>query len=182
MFVRTHGLDIVMNGHWSIHKSILDFSLAATFTQTRVFGDIQTTNKLPANTLNTNTLFNREEKEKLEHGQPASKIIFSANYKRDKIEFLIRNTRFGKTSAVFNSLDIMQDEFFSAKILTDLSISYSPKSWFRITAGANNIFDIYPDPLKNPINKNQGILIYSNEAMPFGYNGGYYFLNMSFTL
>jgi iron complex outermembrane receptor protein len=135
-----------------------------------------------ANTLNTNTLFNREEKEKLEHGQPASKIIFSANYKRDKIEFLIRNTRFGKTSAVFNSLDIMQDEFFSAKILTDLSISYSPKSWFRITAGANNIFDIYPDPLKNPINKNQGILIYSNEAMPFGYNGGYYFLNMSFTL
>ena len=23
-------------------------------------------------------------------------------------------------------------------------------------------------------------LIYSNEAMPFGYNGGYYFVNMNF--
>ena len=105
-----------------------EFTLAANFTRTEVFGTIQTTDKLPADSLNTNTLFNREEREKIEHGQPASKIIFSAHYKKDRIGVLIRNTRFGETSAVYNSANKMQDEFFSPKILTDLSISYSPKN------------------------------------------------------
>jgi iron complex outermembrane receptor protein len=96
------------------------------------------------------------------------------------VEFLIRSTRFGKTSAVYNSANQLQDEFFSAKILTDFSINYSPKTWLTITAGANNIFDVYPDRLKNYLNTTEGILIYSNEAIQFGYNGGYYFVSMSF--
>ena len=177
---RTHGIGIVMNGDWRFRKASLGFMLAANFTRTNIFGPIQTTDKLPADSLNTNTLFNREEREKIENGQPISKIILSANYKKGKIGFLTRSTRFGKTSAVFNSANKLQDEFFSAKILTDVSINYSPKKWLTITAGANNVFNVYPDRVKNSTNTNQGILIYSNEAMPFGYNGGYYFLNMSF--
>jgi iron complex outermembrane receptor protein len=179
---RTRGIDIVMNGNWSIRKASIGIMLAANFNRINVFGPIQSTDKLPADSLNTNTLFNREEREKIERGQPGSKIILSGNYKRGKLEFLIRSTRFGKTSAVFNSADPLQDEFFSAKILTDLSINYSPKTWLTITAGANNIFDVYPDRLKNYLNTTEGILVYSNEAMPFGYNGGYYFLSMAFNL
>jgi iron complex outermembrane receptor protein len=177
---KTRGIDIVMNGNWKVKKSSLQLTLAANFTRTNLFGPIQSTDKLPADSLNTNTLFNREEREKIEHGQPASKIIVSANYKSGKMGILIRSTRFGKTSVVYNSVDSSRDEFFSPKILTDASINYSPKTWLTITAGANNIFDVYPDPVKNPINKNQGILIYSNQATPYGYNGGYYFLSMAF--
>lgn len=59
-------------------------------------------------------------------------------------------------------------------------MSYTPKQWFTITAGTNYIFDVYPDRLKNYGNTIEGSSIYSNEAMPFGYNGGYYFLNMAF--
>jgi iron complex outermembrane receptor protein len=177
---KTLGIDIVMNGNWNIDKAILEFTLAANFTKTNVFGPVQTTDKLTSDS-STNTLFNREEREKIEHGQPGSKIIFSVNYRKGKLGFLIRSTRFGKTSAVYDSADKLRDEFFSAKTLTDVSINYSPKSWLTLTAGANNIFDIYPDPLRNPLNKQQGILIYSNEGMPFGYNGGYYYLNMKFS-
>ncbi len=71
--------------------------------------------------------------------------------------------------------------FFSPKILTDFSINYLPKAWLAITAGTNNIFDVYPDKLKNCHNTTEGTLIYGNEAMPFGYNGGNYFLSMSFS-
>src|SRR5690606_1617513 len=124
--------------------------------------------------------FNREEREKMEHSQPASKIIFSANYKKGKTGLLIRSTWFGKTSIVLSSVDRLRDELFSAKILTDISISYSPQVWITITTGINNLFDVYPDRVKNPLNKNQGILIYSNQGTPFGYNGGYYFMNMTF--
>ena len=177
---RTHGIDIVMNGDWRFRKASLGFLLAANFTRTNIFGPIQTTDKLPADSLNTNTLFNREEREKIENGQPISKIILSANYKKGKIGFLTRSTRFGKTSAVYDSDDKSKDEFFSSKLLTDLSISYAPKPWLTITAGINNVFDVYPDKLKNYINTTEGILIYSNRASPFGFNGGYYFVNMSF--
>jgi len=175
---RTLGLDIVMNSHWQIHKASFGCMLAANFTRTNIFGPIQSTDNLPYSL--TNTLFNREEKAKLENGQPGSKIILSADYKKGKFGILVRNTSFGKTSAVFNSADHSQDEFFSAKILTDVSISYSPATSITLTTGADNVFNIYPDPLKNKNNSNQGILIYSNEAMPFGYNGGYYFLTVNF--
>jgi iron complex outermembrane receptor protein len=177
---KTRGIDMVMNGNWKIKKSGLQLTLAANFTHTNLFGPIQSTDKLPADTLNTNTLFNREEREKIEHGQPASKIIGSGNYRSGKMGILIRSTRFGKTSVVYSSDDKTRDEFFSPKILTDVSVNYTPKTGLTITAGANNIFDVYPDPIKNSINKNQGILIYSNQASPFGYNGGYYFLGMVF--
>jgi iron complex outermembrane receptor protein len=55
-----------------------------------------------------------------------------------------------------------------------------PKSWLTFTAGANNIFDVYPDPIKDPRNTQDGVFIYSLEASPFGLYGGYYFVSMSF--
>ena len=178
---RTRGIDIVMNGNWRVNKGTIGLIATANFTRTTLFGPIQTTDKLAANSSNENILFNREEKEKIEHSQPASKIILSANYKIGKVGILIRSTRFGETSIVQNSANPLQDEFFSPKIFTDISFNYSPKTWITITAGINNVFDVYPDPVKNSLNKNQGILIYSNQATPYGYNGGYYFVNMSFT-
>jgi iron complex outermembrane receptor protein len=183
---RTRGIDAVMNGSWKVHKASVGFILAANFTRTNLFGPIQTAGKLPADSLNTNTLFNTEEREKIEYSQPASKIILSGNYKKEKIGFLIRCTRFGKTSIAPAYTDPITkvveflNESFSPKIFTDLSFNYSAKEWLTLTAGANNIFDVYPDPVKNPINQNQGILIYSNQGTPYGYNGGYYYLAMNF--
>lgn len=177
---RTRGIDMVMNGNWKVNKGTLGLIVAANFTRTTLFGPIQTTDKLAANSSNENILFNREEREKIEHSQPASKIILSANYKKGKAGILIRSTRFGETSIVQNSANTLQDEFFLAKIFTDITFNYSPKTWLTITSGINNVFDVYPDPVKNPVNQNQGILIYSNQATPYGYNGGYYFLNITF--
>ena len=180
---KTRGIDMVFIGNWNIRRSNIGVTLAANFTRTHLFGAIQIPEKLPANNpQNTNALFNREEEEKMERGQPRSKIILQWSYKKQNLELLVRNTRFGKTSTVFNSAVDSLDESFSAKILTDVSVSYTLKKLLVITLGANNILDIYPDPLKKLSNKNQGILIYSNEAMPFGYNGGYYYVSMNFRL
>lgn len=178
---KTRGIDIVLNGNWEVRKATLGMMAAANFTETKIFGPIQFTDKLPANDRNANTLFNREERGKIEHGQPGSKIILSANYARGKIYALIRGTRFGQTSVVFNSDDRSQDETFSAKTLVDFALTYRPTTVVTLSAGINNVFDVYPDRVKNPINTNQGSLIYSNQGTPFAYNGGYYFLNMAFS-
>ena len=170
----------MLNSHWQIKTGRLKLVAAANFNRTNLFGSIQNADSLSDNLQNENTLFNREERIRIEKGQNASKIILTANYAIGPISFLIRATRFGKTAYAFGVDDETRDEFFPAKILTDASFSYSPKAWLSITVGSNNIFDVYPRKYANPLNTNEGILVYSNESSPFGYNGGYYFLNMNF--
>ncbi len=177
---KTKGVDVVLNGNWKINKATLLATLAGNFTQTRLFGDIKAAGKLPADSLNTNILFNREERARLELGQPDSKIVFSLNYKTNKFGVLVRNTRFGETGTRFINPAFNPDENFSSKILTDLSLSYTPKSWLTFTAGANNILDVYPDRIQDRRNTQEGVNIYSLEATPFGFYGGYYFVGMSF--
>jgi iron complex outermembrane receptor protein len=173
----TQGIDAVIHGKWNIHKAQLIAVLAANFTRTRLFGDIKTAANLSATAQNKNTLFNEEQRASLEKGQPRSKVILSFNYKKQKIGFILRNTRFDKT-VVYN-ID-SPDETFSPKILTDVSMSYTPKSWLTITTGGNNIFDVYPDRIINYLNTNEGKSIYSAEGSPFGFMGGYYYVSMSF--
>ncbi|HEY5772483.1 MAG TPA: hypothetical protein VIS75_07640, partial [Chitinophagaceae bacterium] len=69
-------------------------------------------------------------------------------------------------------------ETFSPKILTDVSICYTPQSWLSITAGANNVFNVYPDRLKNYVNTAEGRNIYALDVWQFGFMGGYYYVSM----
>jgi iron complex outermembrane recepter protein len=73
---------------------------------------------------------------------------------------------------------------FGAKWITDLSASYQLHS--RWSAGADNIFDIYPDRNANPGDlatpngggSNFGIFPY-NQISPFGFNGRFIFTKLS---
>ncbi len=179
---RTNGVDIMLDGSWKIGRSALGINLAANFISTQLTGEIRTSGKLPPDTLVTNTLFNVEEITKLEKGQPSNKIILAVSYKTAKMTFMIRNSLFGSTevSPVFRNPTRVINESFSSKIITDASIGYSMTSWVTLTVGANNIFNVYPDRLSNFENTSQGSWIYSPEASPFGFNGGYYYAALSF--
>ena len=178
----TRGIDIVLNGTWKIKKSTLGVMLGANFTRTRLFGEIKTADNLTPDSLNSQTLFGRLDRTRVEQGQPDHKIILTLNYKTGRFGFLLRNTLFGNTTIASIPFpnDPSFDELFSSKIITDISIDYSPKKWFTLTAGVNNMFDVYPDRIKNYVNSGEGQFIYGMEASPFGFNGGYYFMNMSF--
>ena len=178
---RTYGIDVVLNGNWNINKTKLGLTLAANFNSNTIFGGIKTTDKISDSSRYANTLFGIEERTALDIGQPGEKIILSVTINKGKFGFALRNTFFGKTALatiVTNPTDTLY-EFFSSKILTDISISYTPKLWLTITAGANNVFDVYPDRLQNYRNTGEGGSIYSNGASPFGYNGGYFFVSMA---
>ena len=178
---RTHGIDAVLNGNWNIHKTTLGLTLAANFNRNAIFGPIKTTDKISDTSRYTNALFGIEERTKLEKDQPGEKIILSAIVNKGKFGFTFHSTLFGNTgSATIADPDTLY-ESFSSKIITDISISYAPKPWLTITAGANNIFDVYPDRLQHYSDTADGISIYSDGASPFGYNGGYYFVNLGFS-
>jgi iron complex outermembrane receptor protein len=116
----------------------------------------------------------------VERGQPRSKVILGLNYQREKIGFILRNTRFGEVAYDFSDMGslIRPLETFSPKIITDMSICYTPKSWVSITLGANNVFNVYPDRIKNYVNTGEGRNIYALDVWQFGYMGGYYYTSM----
>jgi len=64
---------------------------------------------------------------------------------------------------------------FSSKTLVDLSVTYRLTSKFSLTAGANNVFDIYPDLLQVPQTANE--VVFSRRTNQFGTQGR--FLNLS---
>ena len=178
---RTNGWDLVLNSDWQIGKGSFNAMLAMNFTQTRLFGGIKTSEKIPPDSLNANTLFNVEERTKIEHGQPQSKIILALTYRLGKFSCLLRNTRFGKTSTatIVSGTNRVLYEYFNAKILTDLEFNFEISKWLNLSAGANNMFNVYPDLIRNYANTNEGIMVYSNDASQFGYNGGFYYLGVS---
>jgi iron complex outermembrane receptor protein len=58
-------------------------------------------------------------------------------------------------------------------------VAYTFAGRFTLTAGVDNIFDVYPDPnsqgnATTAGNSNFGILRY-NQHSPFGFNGAFYY-------
>ena len=178
---RTQGLDIVTSADFRINNGSLNITLAGNLNKTRIFGDIKTTSKLPPDSLNTNTLFNIEEKGRIEQGQPDSKFSLSFNYRINKWNLVFRTTRFGKVAAIFNGNDRTRDEFFSDKYVSDVALSFRPAKIIQITIGANNIADVYPDKLKNFANTSDNRFLYSRSSTQFGFNGGFYYAGLNFT-
>jgi len=185
----THGLDVVAS--YKLHPSatqLLTLSLAGNFNKTRVFGDVAGTDKIPADLFGS-TLFNRQERGRLEKGQPSSKITASGNYQWGKFGSALRVTRYGETASL-NATNPLLDEKYSAKALTDLSFSYQVSKVVQVTVGANNLFNVYPDKIKNTTslspyttasaldNTSYGRMPYGRDAIQFGFNGGYYFASI----
>ena len=178
---RTQGIDVVTSADLRMNNGSLNITLAGNLNKTRIFGDIKTTSKLPPDSLNTNTLFNIEEKGRIEHGQPESKFALSFNYKINRWNLVFRTTRFGKVASIFNGSDRTRDEFFSDKYVSDVALSFRPAKVVLITIGANNIADVYPDKLKNFLNTSNGVFVYSRNTTQFGFNGGFYYASLNFT-
>lgn len=185
----TRGIDAVLSYKPKISKATLDFSLAGNYNRTFVVGAIKGTDKIPADQFG-NVLFNRQEKARLEESQPRSKVSISANYKGNKFGSVIRLTRYGQVFTKDPAITAL-DESFNAKTVSDLSISYKIVKSLTIIIGANNVFDVYPDKIKvanvpvpgsvGPFldNSSFGRFVYSRNATQFGFNGGYYYVNLN---
>lgn len=184
---RTKGLDLVVTGKWFIgNKSVIETSLAANYSETNLYDSILYAKNLPDTEKYRKLLVNREERCRVETAYPQSKMILNISYKIDKWRLNASFTRYGEI--IQNVNDTLKnvhpttypDEKFSPKIVTSLNINGRVKAWLDITLGAENIFNVFPDKLKYKVNTQSGLLIYNPNFAPFGCNGGYYYINMSF--
>jgi iron complex outermembrane receptor protein len=185
---RTRGLDVVLTGNQPIGTGTLTFTLAGNMNRTEVQGDPKVSETLPPDQFG-NVLFNRLERSRIEEAQPRSKYMVSLNYKVGSFGSNLRVTRFGQV-AVRDAANPALDETFSPKIVTDVSVNYLITKNINIVVGANNLFDVYPDPLRvnqwaTPTrttvldNTSFNRFIYSRNATQFGFNGGYYYFSLT---
>ena len=199
---RTRGIDVVVNERLTFGESRLGLIVAANFTETKVLNLNTSSSTINESPSLQNTLFDRQQETRIETAQPRSKINLGANYSFGIFGIEARTVRFGEVQ--FRDPDptraTLVDQTFAAKWITDLSLNVQIIKQVGITLGANNIFDVYPDkfrlhPRNNPNNfsvdpatsfssgldnTNRNRFVYN--ANQFGFNGGYYFARLNFTL
>jgi len=201
----TRGIDAVVTDKVRVGRGNASISVAANFNQNRVVGGIHTNSVIddpknnpsvhdpsanPANDLGA-TLFDRQQRGRIETAQPNSKISLVLTYAIGHWEFLTRNVRFGRvqylnnvdprlvnksTGAYFNDIALGTDQEFGAKVITDVVVTYRFKRGIALSVGGNNIFDIYPDKVYvDP--RNNLAAVYANpiagaNKTAGGYNSG----------
>lgn len=192
---RTRGVDVVGNYQFLLPNGSFTLNLGANFTETRV---PRGTDGSPI--INTGeflagfdeVLFNREEVSRIEVAQPRSKVILGGIYRVGPFAANLTFTRFGEIDFVhpsdalvanaFNGGELeIRDQTFSAKILTDLDLSYSLSENIEIGIGGTNLFNIYPDRHAHSANYSDGFFPYSRRVSQFGVAGAGYYAKANFS-
>ncbi|WP_216680120.1 TonB-dependent receptor [Hymenobacter siberiensis] len=191
---RTQGIDIVANERLTLGPdSRLTLTAAANFNETTVrsFNSSATIDNNPSL---QNTLFDRAQRARLENGQPRSKINLSADYGYKIFGLNLRTVRFGEVQTKdADPTRSFIDQTFSAKWVTDLTISAQVIKNIGLSIGVNNLFNVYPDRLYQDPNNNEQSLTYTTldgtnrgrfpyGSNQFGFSGAYYFGRVNFTL
>lgn len=173
----TLGADIV--GNWDFSFSpIFDLRLSAALSLVKTaVDDVHSQSSL----LEEDQLFSETQRMRLERGQPREKSTLAVMGRVDEFSFRLATSYFGAVSGMAFS-GMRKD--WSGKWITDVSATYMPRflSGLQVTIGANNLFDVYPDKwgTQGSIFSQAGFT-YGWETLPFGINGGYYYLNVAYT-
>ena len=177
-----------MNWLPEISLGTLQVRLAANWTETDVSGSFKAPGLLSEFT--SEDIFNAKNKSILETWQPESRISLSLDYR-------MGGWQVATTVQHVGGYKIVEEEgqqSFGAKILVDVKASYQLTDDLRLSIGAHNLFDEYPDEykisgdsprsgsIKDIVDSPGGIYKYANQSSPFGFNGAYYFIAFEYSL
>ena len=177
----SRGVDVVISHKVDVGDSgRLTTDLAGTFSQTRQVGDIKASEVL-RNAGLVSTYFPEDSRVYLEEAVPRTKINLTNNYTVGKLNIFLRNVFFGNVTEATPTVENQQ--VFSEKLVTDLSLGYAFSQSLTLTIGANNLFDIYPDRAEEAFgNRSGGRFDWSRRAQQFGIAGRFLFARLSVTL
>ncbi len=192
---RTRGLDIVSTYRAGLGDlGTATISLSANFNKT-IFTHIDPVpDEIAASGL---VLIGRAKQGDLSEGTPRDKLIGNILWEKGDFNLNLRATRYGKiyqraSAAVYHTEDFAActagsagctlgyvDEKLSPKTILDLELGYRLAKGVKLSVGANNLLNTYPNKLK-PVNRTAGSLY--NAYAPYGISGGFYYgrLNLEF--
>ncbi len=174
---RTNGLDIVVNYAHDLGRA--GFArLTAGYNQnkTEVTHVVPTPPELSSQ---SEALFGRVERGRIEVGQPKNNFLTSIDWSRKGWNVLLRGQRFGEVIGRGTLANGTLDNTYSPKWISDLSVGWRTPWKVKLTVGVDNVFDTYPDQSIAGTD-NSGIFPFTGIS-PFGYNGRFIYSRLNYT-
>ncbi|AMJ56022.1 MULTISPECIES: TonB-dependent receptor [Stenotrophomonas] len=175
---RTRGVDAVSSYTIPFAASNLELTAAYSYNETEVKKFIASPAVFGSLGI-TQSLIGRDEIGRIEDSFPRDKAIVSGTWRSDRWELGLSATRYGSFT-VRNSATASRDQTYDPKWVLDASASFKASENWKLTLGADNLLDEYPDRTADLQNSTWGMLPYSNYS-PFGFNGAYVYGRISYT-
>lgn len=174
----TTGFDIVADYSREMGGGVFDFSVGFNYSETDVESIRATTPELAAIDP-TLVLVGVEEINTLEDAAPKTKFIVTSRWEGERFSALLRGSRFGSATRVFNfGGGFEPEQEYGAEVQIDLELGYQISDRWRGVFGVVNLMDEYPDLSSADINF-FGNLPY-DILSPVGVNGRYVYARASF--
>ncbi len=175
------GLDMVLTHNAFFNDNLsLKSDLAATLSKTKKVGDINASDVLERAGL-VDTYFPEDSRVYLEEAVPRTKVNLTNSLTAGDFNVFLRNVYFGEVTEA--STILANQQVFSSKVVTDLSVGYQASDALTLTVGANNLFDIYPDRAEESFgNRSSGRFDWSRRAQQFGIAGRFLFARVSINI
>jgi iron complex outermembrane receptor protein len=178
---KTTGLDIVLS--WK--KKFGDQSFSATLVGN--INDMKI-DKVKNGDLDEKTFFGERDKAFLLASAPANKFGLNLNYKKKWFDAGLAFTRFSEVKLLDYQMDEDVADYgsfadqikaatdtYRAKIVTDLTMGFKLSKSTKLSIGANNLFNIYPDQQDDWVEAG-GYW----DAVQMGFSGAYYYARLGF--
>ncbi|PWA09348.1 TonB-dependent receptor [Flavobacterium laiguense] len=165
---KTLGLDVVLAWKKRFGESNLSATLVGNINNMEI-------TKVNNGNLDAETFFGAREQAFLLASAPDSKFGLNLNYSRNKFDAGLAFTHFSEVVLIDYS---GENDVYSPKTITDLTIGYQITKQLKLTAGSNNLFNVYPDKQDETGNTEAGGYW---DAVQMGFNGAYYYTRLGFT-
>ncbi|MBD1597682.1 TonB-dependent receptor plug domain-containing protein [Pseudomonas typographi] len=119
--------------------------------------------------------FDRQRQGNLKHGLPESKLLLGTLWSIGQFDVGLNLTRYGEYTQYGTTASY--DRTFSAAWITDLNIDYHLTHDLTLNAGANNLFNKYPE--RTHLASTSGGYPYGNFS-PYGTTGGYWYTGLTY--
>ncbi len=120
-------------------------------------------------------LFGRREQVRMTEAVPAHSGNLGFIHRFGDFTTNVRGNYFGSYLIGYSKENVK----FSGKWTMDISTQYQVNDNLSLSAGVQNLFDTYPDKRPDD-NRFYGNFVYPQANAPFGFNGGYYYLNAKY--
>lgn len=173
----TTGFDIVADYSREMGGGVFDFTVGFNYSETDVESIRATTPELSAIDP-TLVLVGVEEINTLEDAAPKTKFITTSRWEGERFSVLLRGSRFGSATRVFNfGGGFEPEQEYGAEVQIDLEVGYRFDDRWRAVIGVVNALDEYPDLSSADINF-FGNLPY-DILSPVGVNGRYVYARVA---
>ena len=172
---RTQGIDIVGEYTTEAAGGTLDLTALLHWNKTEV-----TDRRSQSAILPPEMLFDDSQVTLIEEGQPGAHHVLQGVYSIGDWDWTLRANYYGSVAGEGFTPGFTQT--WDGQTIFDAAIGYDITDDLRVSIGANNLLDTYPDKW-DPVNAApfpQLGFVYGWETLPFGINGGYYYARLDY--